>query len=235
MENNYNVTKDIILATELPQQTRSYKPVSHQSLIDLTMEGLDKAGFTLDKELYTSANGGKLATARYTITNVADNEMQLQLGWQNSYDKTASLKLAIGVNVLICQNGCVHGDFGSFKKKHVGDIQTLTPEKFKDFILGAGDVFQTIQQDRDLLKNIYMSDRVKAELLGRMFIEDEIIGAHQLSIIKKELQAPTYDYNAKDSAWELYQYCTYAAIHEHPIKYFKTHADLHTFFTELTH
>ena len=87
---SYVTAKDILLTAEIPQETKTYKPISHQQLIDLTLESIHQAGFELDKETYSTAREGNVANGRYTITNVADSEMQLQIGWQNSYDKSMS-------------------------------------------------------------------------------------------------------------------------------------------------
>ena len=124
---NTNFTKELLLTTPLPQETNSYKPISHEQLIDLTLSGIEKSGFKLETELYSSAQEGNIANGRYTISNVADDEMQLQIGWQNSYNKQLTLKFALGTQIIICKNGMVSGDFGAFKKKHVGEIQTFTP------------------------------------------------------------------------------------------------------------
>ncbi len=107
---SYLTAKGLIINAALPEQTRTYKPVSHQQLIDLTLESIESAGFELDSERYSSARDGNVANGRYTIRNVADREMQLEIGWQNSYDKSMSLKFAIGARILICINGCLHGD-----------------------------------------------------------------------------------------------------------------------------
>ena len=115
--------KDIMLTAPIPKETRTYKPVSHQELIDLTLESIHQAGFDLDNQYYTAAREGDVATGKYTIKNVKDNDMQLQIAWQNSYDKTTTLKFAIGTKIFICENGMVSGDHGSFARKHVGGIQ----------------------------------------------------------------------------------------------------------------
>ena len=98
---SYNTTKEILLQTAVPQQTRTYKPVSHGQLIDLTLDGIEKAGFKLDKEMYSAAVDGKIANGRFTISNVQDSEMTLMIGWQNSYNKMLSLKFAIGAHIFI--------------------------------------------------------------------------------------------------------------------------------------
>ena len=228
----YETTKQLLINAELPQQTRSYKPISHNQLIDLTLESIEKAGFILQQETYSSASNGRQANGFYKIANVADEEMQLEIGWQNSYDKKLSLKFAIGAKIFICKNGIVRGDMGAFKKKHVGEIQTFTPQMITDYISQSGEVFTHIQKDRDRLKQVEISSKVRAELLGRMYFEQEIIKADQIAIIKKELINPSFNYNCPNSGWELYNYCNFALKDSHPANYFQAHSDLHKFFIE---
>ena len=227
---SYVTAKDILLTAEIPQETKTYKPVTHQQLIDLTLESIHQAGFTLDKEIYSAARDGQVANGRYTITNVADSEMQLQIGWQNSYDKTRSLKFAIGTHILICSNGCVSGDYGAFKKKHQGEIQTFTPNAITEYIKQAGDAFTRIQADRDVMKSREITRRTAAELIGRMIIEENIIESTQLNIIRGQMDNPSFDYGAPNSLWELYQHTTYAMKEVHPSFWMRNHINAHTFF-----
>jgi hypothetical protein len=222
--------KNYLLKTELPTETKSYKPIIHQQLIDLTLESIHKAGFTLDKELYSTAKNGNIGNGRYTISNVADSEMQLQIGWQNSYDKSLSLKFALGTQVLICENGCVSGDYGAFKKKHQGSIQTFAPNAIIEYIKAAGEAFEKMQKERNRMKEIELTKRTKAELIGRMIIEEEFIQSTQLNIIEKEIKIPTYDYKAPDTMWELYNYTTFAMKEIHPSLWMNNHIAAHNFF-----
>lgn len=229
---NYNTARGMLLAAPLPQQTRTYKPVSHEQLMDLTLESIHQAGFTLDQESYTSARDGKVANGKFSIKNVADSEMQLQIGWQNSYDKSLSLKFAIGTKIFICANGCVSGDYGAFKKKHVGEIQTFTPQAITEYIKYAGDAFTKMQGEREIMKTIELDRRTQAELIGRMIIEEKFIESTQLNIIRGELDKPTHDYGAANSLWELYQFTTYSMKQVHPSLWMNNHIDAHSFFTE---
>lgn len=226
----YNTTKDILLNAEIPQQTRTYKPVTHGELIDLTLNGIEKAGFKLDKELYSTARDGSVANGRFTISNVMDSEMQLEVGWQNSYDKSLSLKFAIGTRIIVCQNGCVSGDYGAFKKKHMGDVQVFAPSSISEYIKGAGDVFRRMQNERERMKQIEITRRTKAELIGRMILEENFIQSTQLNLIAKELDNPTYDYGAPNSMWELYQFTTQAMREIHPTLWMRNHIKAHEFF-----
>ena len=228
----FNTTKELIMNTAVPVQTRTYKPVSHSQLIDLTLNSIEKAGFTLDKETYSSAVDGQVANGRFSISNVADSEMQLQIGWQNSYNKQLTLKFAIGTRILVCSNGCVSGDFGAFKKKHVGEIQSFTPSAIIDYIAQAGEAFTLMQQQRESMKQIEITKRTKAELVGRMMLEEQFITSTQLNIISRELKAPTHDYNAKDSLWEFYNYTTFAMKESHPGLWMDSHIKAHKFFND---
>jgi len=227
---SYQTAKSILLGAEIPQETKTYKPVAHRQLIDLTLESIHSAGFELESERYSAARDGNVANGRYTIKNVADNEMQLQIGWQNSYDKTMSLKFAIGTHIFICQNGCVSGDYGAFKKKHQGEIQTFTPNAITEYIKQAGDAFRKIQSDRETMKQIEVSKRTCAELIGRMIIEENIIESTQLNIIRGQMDNPSFDYGASGSLWELYQHTTYAMKEVHPSLWMRNHINAHSFF-----
>jgi len=226
----YSVTKNILLGATLPAQSRTYKPVSHQQLIDVTLESIVGAGFELGQETYSSARDGNIANGRYTIKNVADSEMELQIGWQNSYDKSLSLKFAIGTRIMICQNGCVSGDFGAFKKKHVGEVQSFTPQAIADYIKYSQEAFAKMQKEREAMKQIEITKRTKAELIGRMLIEEQFIQSTQMNIIEKELKNPTHDYGAPDSLWELYNYTTFAMKELHPSNWMNQHMKAHQFF-----
>ena len=229
---NYNTARGMLLAAPVPQQTRTYKPVSHAQLMDLTLESIQQAGFTLDQERYTSARDGKVANGKFTIKNVADSEMQLQIGWQNSYDKSLSLKFAIGTRIFICENGCVSGDYGAFKHKHVGEIQTFTPQAITDYILDAGEAFTRMQSERESMKQIVLDRRAQAELIGRMIIDEQFIESTQLNIIKRELEKPTHNYGAENSLWELYQFTTFSMKEVHPSLWMNNHIDAHAFFLD---
>lgn len=234
MQTEYSVVKNTLINAPIPVQTSTYRPISHAQLIDLTLGGIDKAGFTLDKEVYSSARDGNVANGKFSINNVKDNEMQLQIAWQNSYDRSLSLKFAIGTRVFICSNGMVSGDMGAFRKIHKGGIQTFAPHAISEYIKYAADHFTNMQKERESMKQVELSMRTKSELLGRMFIENKIITSTQLNIINRELQAPTHDYNSPDSLWELYNYSTFALKESHPANWMDSHIDVHKFFVDAT-
>lgn len=228
----YKATVEQLMAIEVPEQTRTYKPVSNKKLIELSLEAIDKSGLIVSEVKYTMAREGQQATGRYVIKQ-NDTEMGLMIGWQNSYNKSLKLNFSLGSIVFICGNGMIVTEgISNFSHKHQGDVQEITPYKIEEYIKGAADTFYTIQQDTKRFKEIEITNRTRAELIGRMYIEDAIITATQVGIIKKEIENPTHNYNNPNSMWELYNYSTFAAKEEHPATYFKTHMNIHKFFKE---
>jgi hypothetical protein len=63
-------------------------------------------------------------------------------------------------------------------------------------------------------------------------LEEQFITSTQLNIISRELKAPTHDYGAKDSVWELYNYTTFAMKESHPANWMESHIKAHRFFNE---
>lgn len=231
MDNTYKIAKQALINTPVPEETRTYRPITHEQLIDLTLNSIVSAGFTLNEEFYTAARDGQIANGRFKISNVKDSEMCLEIGWQNSYNKQLSLKFAIGSRIFICDNGTVCGDMGAFKKKHQGTIQEFTPTAIVEYIKRAGDVFAQMQKDREQMKLIEVSKRLKAELIGRMFVEEEFITSTQLNIIARNIKLPEFNYGAPNSMWELYQFTTQAMRDIHPTLWMENHIAAHKFFT----
>lgn len=226
-----NSAKQILLAATTPPSTKSYSPVSHKNVMDFTLEQIDRAGLKLTEERYTANKDGMIGMGFYQIKGFGDAEMGMELAWQNSLDKSLSLKWAIGGRVFICANGMVRGDIGTFKRKHTGSILDEYADAVKRYVGDAEMHFAKLLADKDFMKSITVSERKTAEMLGRMFIEKDILNATQLNIVKRELIKPTYDYKADGTLWQLYNHCTVALKEAHPLHHMNQHTDLHEFVT----
>jgi hypothetical protein len=69
-------------------------------------------------------------------------------------------------------------------------------------------------------------------LLGRLYIEKEILLPNQVATVRNEIITPTFDYGAKDSLWEFYNYGTFALKESSPVNYIKKHTELHKFIKD---
>ena len=233
MKNNYLTSESDLVLTPIPLQTSTYKPISHRQAIDLTLEGIHKAGFQVDYSMYTSRNHGQVAFGQYFLKGIDDGEMQLQAFFQNSYDKSLALKAGLGGMVLVCTNGMIAmRSINEFRHKHLGNVQEVTPLILPEYFKDAGEVFQGLQGDRDRLKNIEVDRRAQSEIIGRMFMENEIITGAQLNLIKQQIKKPLHDYKSPNSLWELYNFTTYAIGGFSP-NWVQEHIDANQFFLQV--
>ncbi len=227
-----NPTKELLMSLATPDKTRTYKPVSHKELIETTLESIDKCGFSLTRELYSHGREGMIANGKYHLAYGEDPDMGLMVAWQNSYDKSLSLKFAVGGFVFICANGMVKGDMGTYKSKHVGDVQQITPATLREYICSAGDTFHKMVIEKQRMKEIEVTKRVSAELIGRMYIEEGIITSTQMNIIKKEMKDPSYEYGCDGSLWQLYNHHTHSLKESSPQFWMSQQISAHKFYTK---
>lgn len=221
-------TKQSLITTKLPKATKSYSPVPHKAVINTILEELDKKGVKVLGELYSSARKGKIGMGNYQLDG-GDSEMNLRLAFLNSYDKSKPLQVGFGTNVIVCTNGMFVSDMLKFKRKHTGTVLQEFKEEIGMYVDKAGEIFEKIKYDREAMKNIEMTKRTTAELIGRMYVEENIITETQIAVIKRELQNPSFNYGIENSLWNVYNAATVSMKETHPGLYMDQHSKLHKF------
>tara|TARA_R110002096_G_scaffold517_7_gene3048 strand:+ start:2532 stop:3260 length:729 start_codon:yes stop_codon:yes gene_type:complete len=220
----------LLMNAVAPTPTRTYTPISHKEIINNVHWMCEEKGLKIvDKVYFTDRNLDKM-TAKYTL-NLGDSDMGCMIAFQNSYDKSMSVKFAIGASVFICSNGMVVGDH-TFKSKHQG----IADVQLNNFIIDAIEASKTKFEDtlkvRETFKQVELSETALHQLIGGIFLKEEILRMNQLSLIQKEYRNPTHNYGVgKNNLWNVYNLATYAIEQQsHPSIYLKQHSDVSKFF-----
>ena len=211
----FETTAKELAKVPVPAKTKSYSPVPHAKVIDMTLKAIEKSGMKILSSTYQMASEGGKAFGAYEI-GTADKEMNIRLMWHNSYNKTMPLRWALGAHVIVCENGMVQGELGAFKRKHTGGVLDLFKKEVELHVSQAGEVFEKLVKDRESLKQIQLTKKAVAELVGRMYIEEALVNTTQLAILKREIENPSFDYKADGTAWQLYNHATVALKDVHP-------------------
>jgi hypothetical protein len=223
-------TKEYLTSVALPTHAESYTVISHEFIINHTMEQLALHGFSVEKETYRANSDGSIAQGVYYLNYTKDPEVGLMFAWSNSYNKLMRFKCAIGGYVFICMNGVVAGDMGSWGRKHLGSADTETVKAIIEQISNADMHFDRIVADKDVMKKITITERKQAELLGILYAEYEILSSEQMSIVKQQMDKPSYDYNCEmNSLWAFYNHVTHALKKAHPRDWMDDQRKLHWF------
>lgn len=224
-------TEEYLKSTPLPVHGSSYTVIPHSTIIDHVKYELGSKGFEIEKEQYRSNHNANIASGVYYINHGNDPDMKMMFAWSNSYDKTVKFKCSIGSYVFVCMNGVLRGDIGNASRKHTGSALSDALGFIDSQISVADQEYNFLVNDKNMLKNIILTNKEKSELLGRLFLEEEILTLTQTGIVQKELKKPSFLYNADpDSAWALYNHVTHALKESHPTSYLDDHGKVHQFF-----
>ena len=185
-------TQNYLESQPLPKHGKSYTVISHKQVIDDTKNLLENSGFTIRKELYRANMNANVAQGIYHIypsqTTDEDISKERELGmmfaWTNSYDKSTRFQCAVGAYVAVCYNGMIAGDMMNFKRKHTGSADYDVKVHLADQIKNAEKYYKRIIADKETLKSVGLSACQQAELVGRLFIEEDLLDSQQMSCVK---------------------------------------------------
>ena len=233
---SHDAAFDIAVRATIPARTDTYSPIAHSDFLGGLATKIEENRMRIvDRRYYVNMNGNKLV-GYYSIedTNVEtdpDFGLQMMMGFKNSYDKTMTAALAAGANVMICSNGIVSGDMIRFTRKHTGTIYEELQEKFIEAVDTMRTGFARLILEVDLMKDFELTPRQKAEILGVMYFEKNLVTPNQLSVIKREVSHS--EHFKGNSIWDLYNNVTESLKDSHPIRHIEDHVSVHSFMTEM--
>lgn len=223
-----DVTKDYLVNVALPVHGQTYTVISHQSIIDYAYQELASQGFGIVDEEYRSTLDGQIAQGIYKLQFGTDPEMNLMFAWTNSYNKQIRFKCATGGYVNANQTVMLAGELGTYSRKHTGTADADVIASMQVQITNATMYYNQLVKDKEVMKTIPLTSRRQAELLGILFAEYEILTTEQASIIRQQMDKPSFFYNGgKDTLWAFYSHVTVALQQSHPRSWMEDQRMLH--------
>lgn len=227
-----NTTKQYIVEAALPEATETYTVIPHEFVINTTLSALRSKGFEVKEELYRCNTGAKVASASYRLNYGGDPDMGMMFAWSNSYDKSRRFRCAVGAYVYASGSSIISGNMGSWGRIHKGTADTETADTIIDQIKSADRYYAQLVRDKELMKPIKVEVQQRAEIIGRLYLEHEIINTEQLSVIKSEFKKPSFEYGTDEkSLWTLYNHVILALQRSHPATWMDQQRAAHWFLT----
>jgi hypothetical protein len=224
------------LRAPLPARTDTYSPVSHAEIIEAIQANARTNNLNIIRDRTYSNTLGTRVTGFFDVEDGSDfgsvHGLKMMFGYRNSYDKSMSVAFVAGASVWICGNGCISGDLMAFKRKHTGTVATELSEKIQVGVDRMKSDFGKLNMEVDVMKNYSLTPRQKAEILGVLYFERNLVTPTQLSIIKNELTQS--EHFKEDNAWTLYNNITESLKKSHPIDIIQDHIKVHGFMKEMT-
>ena len=223
--------QDLIDVT-LPNHADSYTVISHKSVMDLSTEALEDAGFSITNENYRATHDGNIASAIYTLNFGEDPELSMMFAWSNSYNKQMRFKCGVGAIHSVNNTSLVCGDMGSWARKHTGSADTETKETIEEQIKLAKMYYDQLVSDKEAMKKINLDIRKQSQLLGMLFAEHDVLTTEQASSIKQQMNRATYTSTHPGSLWEFYNFVTLSLQQSHPKTWMEDQRVLHWFISD---
>ncbi len=221
-----------LIDVALPNHASTYTVISHKSVMDLSTEALEDAGFSVTAENYRATHDGNIASAIYTLNYGDDPELSMMFAWSNSYNKQMRFKCGVGAIHSVNNTSLVCGDMGSWARKHTGSADTETKETIEEQVKLAKMYYDQLVSDKEAMKKINLDVRKQSQILGMLFAEHDILTTEQASMIKQQMSRPTYKCTTPGTLWEFYNFVTIALQQSHPKTWMEDQRVLHWFITD---
>lgn len=222
---NKMVTLQELALVSLPEETASYTPVPHKEFVNEILEAADKKGFSLVRSNYNASRQGNIMSGRLVFTGDISG-MDMMVGIVNSYDKSKVAMLGIGSQVIICENGLLIADY-TMKRKHTTNVWRDLDIMITESIAALYDEYTRATKYRELFSAMSLPKRQQAEMLGRIFVEEEIVTPTMANTIRQEITGSKLF--PDDTVWSFYNHVTHGLKQSHPSDYIDRHVEFHKF------
>lgn len=218
-------TEEYLREVVLPQQTKSYTVIPHGEIIDLVRKVLEENGFIVSLELYKASDFGREAVGFMKISKEEDAEdldVDMTFNWTNSYNK--KLRFSCGIGGYIKENDTpfITSAKGShWKRKHSGTALDEARETIEQIVVEANDSYEQILDMKRKFKDISLTRKQYAKLIGLLFFDKKVLFPEQVNIIRNEYDKPSYSYRHNETLWCLYQMIMQSVSEQVPSKWYQ--------------
>ena len=226
-------TWDYLTGIPLPVHADTYTVISHENVMDYSKTALINAGFTIEREEYRATADGQIAQGVFRLHYGTDQELSMMFAWTNSYNKQVRFKCGVGAYINTNGTVMVCGDMGNWARKHTGTADTETIATIADQVTNAHMYYNQLVSDKNVMQTISMTKRKQAQLLGILFAEYQILTTEQASIVRQQMDKPSYVFADNNSLWAFYNYVTLALQQSHPKTWMEDQRILHYFINSV--
>lgn len=227
------------LQVAVPTRTASYMPVGNRDLLEAMENTIGGYGLKIvGADMQVAAKGQQfMGTVKFEAA--ANSDLQMQMGFRNSYNKSFAVGFGAGASVLVCANGMFLADVKSVRK-HTTEVWRDIEQVCGDQLRYIDDTFQELQDDTVDMQNTMLTASQISKVVTDLWINERVLTAQQMNIMRDGM---FYSENFKmyepgntlesGTAWNMYNNITEALKVSHPSKYFKNHEKVHGIFKEL--
>lgn len=197
-------TREQVAGIITPAGTDSWQPISHNDLIEQTVERFAGLGWQVTKEQHGLWRDG----ARYFgVFDLAGNGLDgqdytLSVGLANSHDRSLAAKIAVGSRVFVCDNLAFSGEV-TVSRKHTSRLYQSLPSVIASAVSRVSALKES--QDRRIAayRETEMGDVQVHDVLVRA-LDRNIIPARELPRVRDEWRKARHPEFQARNLWSLF-------------------------------
>jgi len=111
------ISREELAALPVPEETRTFKPISHSALIEKIIETLWYRRMNIVRDEYAVSQDGMKLFGLLEM-DLEYKGVRFAIGIRNSNDKSMRVAMVAGYKVTVCDNMMLQGDFQPLLAKH---------------------------------------------------------------------------------------------------------------------
>lgn len=165
----------------------------------------------------------------YWTIETGDPDLNMLIGIRNSYDKSCTLGLGAGAQVIICENGSFSADYARLRK-HTGNIQGELDDMVQSTVASMEKNFIDIKEDMEIMRDMPIDSIDVSHIIGELLMGENILRTQQINVIKKGMRSDINFRMLKPeemNMWNLYNNVTEALKLSTPANSMQNHIMTH--------
>jgi len=116
------VTRAELMAVPAPEQTSTWRPIPHYELVDMLDRVLAQNQIFIKREEFALRRDGAVLFGVLELAYGETEEGTAALGLRTANDKSMSIQVCAGLQVLVCSNLAFRGDLIALRRKHTSGL-----------------------------------------------------------------------------------------------------------------
>jgi hypothetical protein len=200
------VARNDLQLVELPEYTRTYCPIGHDTFVDLVEDKLQEVGFRFGTQAHSLTKQGNRYFGLVELLCGQENDQHaMVVGIRNSIDKSFPAALAFGSQVFVCDNLAFSGEI-KVSRKHTTNIMRDLPALVGAAVMNT----EMMRNNQNLRFEQYQDTYIRGRTADHLIIEMLRHGAINTSRVQKVVEQwdePDHDFGGR-TIWRLFNAVT---------------------------
>lgn len=211
------VSSEVLSKVETPKPTQTHTPIAHHELVDMTRKAIGDSGLEIINEEHGLSHGSQRYFGGFALRGESfldenggqkrecySQDRQLVLGLRNSHDKSLAAGIAVGNQMLVCDNLCFSSDV-TLARKHTTYIMNDLYNRITSAISQVTSHWTAMENRINKYKNTEVKDASKLVL---DLFNDKVFGNKRAVDALQEFHNPRHEEFKGGSLWTLYNAVT---------------------------